>query len=197
MNLKEAKAAIECLLFVSAEPVQAKKIAAAIELDEKTVQILTRELAEEYHSRFSGLQILETAGGFMLTTKKEYGEIVAKFCSAPPPPGLSVAALETLSIIAYKQPITKTEIEAIRGVKIDRALATLQERDLIFEMGRKETIGRPILYGTTQEFLRYLGLKDLSELPPLDGIPADASSGPEINPTAQPLVENIFTSKKN
>ena len=114
-----------------------------------------------------GLQVVRMAGGYLMTTRPEYASLVARFLE-PPPQRLSHAALETLALIAYRQPLTSPEIEAIRGVKSDSPLHTLLERGLIEDAGRKEVIGRPILYRTTPDFLHYLGINDLSDLPKLE-----------------------------
>lgn len=167
MTWNYGMAILEAILLASAEPLSIKRIAEVIGLDEKDAVILVEDLRQEYLQKGRGITIAEIAGGFVLTTRPEYADYVDKLLQ-PRNKGLSHAAIETLAIIAYRQPITRAEVEAVRGVKIDRSLETLMERNLIKEVGRREAPGRPILYGTTREFMQYFGLKDLSELPKLE-----------------------------
>jgi segregation and condensation protein B len=167
MIWNHGKAILEAILLASPEPLTIKRIAEVIGLDERDARILMDDLKKEYQQPGRGLYIQEMAGGYVLATRPEYAEYVEKLLQ-PRGKGLSNAALETLAIIAYRQPITKAEIEGVRGVKVDRAIETLLERRLIREVGRKEAPGRPVLYGTTKEFLEYFGLRDLSELPKPD-----------------------------
>jgi segregation and condensation protein B len=158
-------ALLECFLFVSPEPVTPAQVAAALEIDERAAREALEGLRERYPS--PGLQVVRVAGGYQLCTRPEHAEAVSRFLR-PPAQRLSRPALETMAIIAYRQPITQPEIEAIRGVNCTGVLRTLLERDLIAEKGRKETVGRPILYVTTDQFLKHFGLKDLTELPLLE-----------------------------
>lgn len=167
MIWNHGKMILEALLLASPEPLTIKRIAEVIGLDEKDAALLMADLQKDYEAPGRGLAIRELAGGYVLTTRPEAAEYVERLLQ-PRSRGLSHAALETLAIIAYRQPITKAEIEAVRGVKVDRALETLLERRLVADIGRKEAPGRPILYGTTPEFLKYFGLKALSELPPVE-----------------------------
>ncbi|HYF93445.1 MAG TPA: SMC-Scp complex subunit ScpB [Symbiobacteriaceae bacterium] len=173
MIWNHGKAILEAILLASPEPLSVKRIAEVIGLDEKDARILVEDLKKEYTQPGRGLLVQEMAGGYVLTTRPEYGEYVEKLL-APKGKGLSHAALETLAIIAYRQPITKAEIEGVRGVKVDRSVETLTERGLIREVGRRDGPGRPIIYGTTKDFLAYFGLKDLSDLPPLSVDTSDA-----------------------
>jgi segregation and condensation protein B len=157
---------LESLLFVAGEPVAPRRIAQVLGLEEEAVAQALEELRLN-PSPESGLQVVRVAGGYQLCTRPEHAEAVARFLQ-PAAQRLSRQALETLAIIAYRQPITQPEIDAIRGVHSGGVLKTLQERELIHEAGRKETVGRPILYGTTEEFLKHFGLHDLSELPLLE-----------------------------
>jgi segregation and condensation protein B len=159
-------AILEAILLASPEPLSVKKIAEVVGLDEKDARILVEDLRKQYQQPGRGLFLQEMAGGYVLTTRPEYAEYVEKLLQ-PRGKGLSHAALETLAIIAYRQPITKAEIEGVRGVKVDRSVETLLERRLIKDLGRKEAPGRPTLFGTTRDFLQYFGLKDLTDLPPL------------------------------
>lgn len=177
LRLDRAKAIVECLLFASSEPLAPKTAAEIMGLDEKTTRNLLLELKDFYDSQGRGIQVVEMAGGFQMATRPEYAAYVKELANTPKYAPLSPAALETLAIIAYKQPITKSEIEHIRGVRIEGVLGTLLERGLVRELGRKEAVGRPILYGTTDSFLKYLGLRDLSELPPLPATPETPEGG--------------------
>ncbi|MBP2625607.1 MAG: chromosome segregation and condensation protein, ScpB [Firmicutes bacterium] len=160
------KAHIEALLFASGNPIDAKKIAQIIEVPQEHVELLIDQLILEMADDIRGLTIVKVAAGYQLCTKPELSTVVKKLAQVQDPK-LSLAAMETLSIVAFKQPITKQEIENIRGVKVDKVLAKLLERQMIKEIGRKEAIGRPILYGTTDEFLKSFGLNGLQDLPPL------------------------------
>jgi len=173
MIWNHGKAILEAILLASPEPLSVRRIAEVIGLDEKDARILVEDLKKEYSQPGRGLLLQEMAGGYVLTTRPEYGEYVEKLL-APKGKGLSHAALETLAIIAYRQPITKAEMEGVRGVKVDRSVETLLERNLIREVGRRDGPGRPMIYGTTKDFLTYFGLKDLSDLPPLSVDTSDA-----------------------
>jgi len=162
-----AKAAIESLLFVSGDPLTIDTIRKIIEIDKYNTERLIRELMEDYSLKNSGILIVEVGGGFQMVTNPECSPWIKKFLASSTPKRLSQSSLETLAIVAYRQPITKAEIEAIRGVNSDGVIKTLLERRLIKILGRKEAPGRPLMYGTTQEFLQYFGLNDLSELPTL------------------------------
>jgi segregation and condensation protein B len=160
-------AALEALLFVAKEPLSMMKIAELLEIPVDHVPEFLQVLRDRYEDSASGLELIELEQGFRLGTKPElagYIEVLYK----QPSQVLSNAALEVLSIIAYKQPITRGEVDFIRGVQSDRALATLVERGLVKDLGRKEGPGRPILYGTTEDFLIHFGLKSIQDLPPLE-----------------------------
>lgn len=168
MERAEQKAIIEGLLFVSGdEGVYLEQIASVLDIDKGESQLLLQQLQEDYKRPSCGLQIVQYAQAYRLTTKKEHAAYYKKLVETPMSSSLSQAALETLAIVAYRQPITRTEIEEIRGVKTEKALQTLLSRLLVKEVGRAEGTGRPILYGTTKEFLDTFGLKTLEELPPL------------------------------
>ncbi|MBC8104634.1 MAG: SMC-Scp complex subunit ScpB [Cytophagales bacterium] len=156
---------IECLLFVAGEPLTAKELAKTTETDEVAVHVAVRLLRDRYAE--SGLQVVEIARGYQMATRPEFASAVAKLL-APHANRLSRPALETVTIIAYRQPCTQAEVEAIRGVASDGVLKTLTEREMIVEAGRRQTPGRPILYSTTDHFLHYFGLSELSDLPLLD-----------------------------
>lgn len=162
------KSIIESLLFVSGEPLSLKDLVHNLEIEEKYLKELLGEMMEEYDQRARGIKLIPINGAYQLVTKPVNSDNIQKLIKKNTRQTLSQASLESLAIIAYKQPITRVEIEDIRGVKSDSAIQRLIERDLIVEVGRKEVPGRPILYGTTDEFLRHFGLVDLKQLPSLD-----------------------------
>src|SRR5438874_2908205 len=157
---------LECLLFVAAEPVTAEQVARALQLEIEAAVSALEDLRENYPVG-GGLQVARVAGGYQLRTRPEYAEFITRFLQ-PDPQRLSRQAVETLAVIAYRQPITQPEIDSLRGVSSSGVLKTLLDRGLIREAGRKDSPGRPILYETTTEFLKHFGLADLSELPNLE-----------------------------
>lgn len=168
MEDQEVKPIIEALLFVSPEPVSIERLQEVLEgIDQARIQSLLGMMANEYEQNGHGLQLVEVAGGYQLTTKQECAPWIRRLDEIRTASKLSKPALETLAIIAYKQPITRPEIEEIRGVDTSGVIKTLLERRLLKITGRREAAGRPLLYGTTKEFLGYFGLRDLSGLPSL------------------------------
>jgi segregation and condensation protein B len=169
LDENQLKGIVESLLFAAGdEGLTIKQISEALEIEEQKAIDLLEEMKREYENdRKRGIFIVQLAGSIQLATKKENANYLKKLVESPGASHLSQAALETLAIIAYKQPITRVEIEEIRGVKTERPLQTLVAKALIKEVGRAEGTGRAILYGTTKEFLDYFGLKSLEELPPL------------------------------
>lgn len=164
----ELVALAEALIFVADEPVTTKVLAEVLDEERDSVKAAIEELVREYESRESGLQIREIAGGWQLATRTELHEDVRKFLKTRPSAKLSLASLETLAVIAYKQPVTVPEILEIRGVQSASAIKTLLDKRLIVAKGRKETIGRPMQYGTSKDFLVQFGLRDLTELPSIE-----------------------------
>ncbi|MCD7834750.1 MAG: SMC-Scp complex subunit ScpB [Lachnospiraceae bacterium] len=165
MDRRKTEAAIEAILFAMGDAVETEKIAAAIEQDAETTEKLIRDLGDRYRQEDRGIELTELDGAWQLCTKKEFCECLIRLSKQPRKLVLTDVVMETLSIIAYKQPITKLEIEKIRGVKSDHAVNRLVEFNLITEMGRLDAPGRPILFGTTEEFLRHFGLHSLEDLP--------------------------------
>lgn len=162
---------IEALLFAAEKPLSLQKLNQFLpEYKQKQIEIAIEELNHHYLDHAFG--IIKIGGGFQLVTRSEYHGWVQRMYAARTKPRLSQAALEALSVIAYKQPVSRIEIEAIRGVNSDGVLGTLLERNLIAIKGRAETVGRPLLYGTTEEFLQYFGLNDIIELPKPEEIEA-------------------------
>lgn len=168
MEDRELKRIIEAILFVSEKPVMIAELKDVLEdADPGLIKETLSSLKNEYESLNKGLRINEVAGGFRMATEPSLSTWLNKLYKNRYTDKLTKPSLETLSIIAYKQPITKAEIELIRGVNVDGVINTLLERELVKIVGRKEAIGRPILYGTTNQFLEYFGLNSLSELPNL------------------------------
>ena len=164
---KEKKSLIEALLFVSGDPVSLTSLKNTTEFPENDLKQLLDELILEYKQKDSGVIIIEIANGYQMVTNPYYAQWLKKFTNTNASNKLSMPSLETLAIVAYKQPIIKAELEQIRGVNSDGVIKTLLDKRLIKIMGRKEVPGKPLLYGTTQEFLHYFGIKDLTELPTL------------------------------
>jgi segregation and condensation protein B len=169
----------EALIFVSEEPIQVKSLADILDEDKGWVQVAVEELAKEFNERGGGLMLREVAGGWQFATRPEHHENIRAYLKSKPSAKLSLAALETLAVIAYKQPVTVPEILEIRGVQSSSAIKTLLDKRLIIAKGRKETVGRPMMYGTSKDFLLQFGLKDLTELPNVEDF-EDLAGGGEI-----------------
>jgi segregation and condensation protein B len=162
------EAAIEAILFTMGESVELTKIAAALDLDQKIAKKYIQNLMERYESEEHGIQIIELDSSYQMCSKNEMYEYLIKIAKQPKKRVLTDVLLETLSIIAYKQPITKAEIEKIRGVSSEHAVSKLVEYNLVSEIGRLDAPGRPMLFGTTEEFLRSFGVHSIEELPVLN-----------------------------
>jgi len=167
---KNPAAAIEAVLFAMGSSVELPRIAAAIGMDSAHTRGILEEMARRYEEEDRGIRLICLDGAYQLCTKKEYYETLISIALHPKKPSLTDVMLETLAIIAYRQPVTKAEIEKIRGVKSDHAVNRLIEYDLIRELGRLDVPGRPILFGTTEEFLRIFGVEDVEELPHIDPV---------------------------
>ncbi|HVF27205.1 MAG TPA: SMC-Scp complex subunit ScpB [Pyrinomonadaceae bacterium] len=167
-DMAQMMAIIESLIFVSEDPLQVKTLAEVLGEDRGWVTTAVEELAKEFNERNGGLMLREVAGGWQFATRPEHHEHIRLFLKSRPSAKLSLAALETLAVIAYKQPITVPEILEIRGVQSSSAIKTLLDKRLIVAKGRKETVGRPMMYGTSKEFLMQFALKDLTELPSIE-----------------------------
>ncbi|HWP65271.1 MAG TPA: SMC-Scp complex subunit ScpB [Candidatus Limnocylindria bacterium] len=184
------QAIVESLLFAAAAPVPLARLVQALDgHDRREVAAAVRRLAETYEREGRGLRVVEVAGGYQIRTVPEHGPWVRRLLGGKPP-RLSRPMLETLAIIAYRQPCTRPEIEAIRGVDVDAVVTTLLERRMIRMVGRKDAPGRPILYGTTPEFLEVFGLPDLDALPPLRdlGEMADILRATDLSVTSEGVV---------
>jgi segregation and condensation protein B len=175
----ELRAIAEAIIFVADEPVSSKTIADVIKVDREAIDRVLRELVAEYDARNSGLQLREIAAGWQIATRPEHHEQIRAYLKSRPSAKLSLASLETLAVIAYKQPVTVPEILEIRGVQSPSAIKTLLDKRLIVAKGRKEAVGRPMMYGTSKEFLIQFGLKDLTELPSIEDF-QDLAGGGEV-----------------
>src|SRR6185369_11726087 len=169
MTVDELKPIVEALVYVSEEPITIKQLSSLLEGEAVAdIQAAADQLFEEFNARGGGLELRQLAGGYRITTRTELSEYVRRYLKQQPSARLSLAALETLAVIAYKQPITIPEILEIRGVTSTSAIKTLLDRRLIVAKGHKQVVGRPMLYGTSKDFLMHFGLNDLSELPNLE-----------------------------
>ncbi|HEX9021143.1 MAG TPA: SMC-Scp complex subunit ScpB [Nitrospirota bacterium] len=168
MEDQELKSAIEALLFVAGSPLSLDRMKSTFdEVPSERLEAQIEALRRDYDGRGAGLMVAEVAGGYQLATRPEHFSWIRKFKSVKASSKLSRPALETLAIVAYKQPVTRTEVEAIRGVNVGGIMRNLMERRLVKIVGKKDVPGKPMLYGTSPEFLQYFGLKDLSALPTL------------------------------
>lgn len=168
MSKEELKSVIEAILFAWSDPLSVKDLSNVLDVETKEIRNTLKEMIDEFNYEHRGIQIIQMNNHYQMSTKPEYHKYLKKIFIPKNNRSLTQAALETLVIIAYKQQITKTEVEQIRGVKCDRAIKTLLEKDLIEEKGRLEKTGRPILYGTTLNFLKVFDLKSLEELPTIE-----------------------------
>ncbi len=168
MNGIEIKSAIESLLFVWGEPLEIKEMAKVLDLSIETIRFYVLELQDELYKTKRGIQVIEINDSFQLCTRQENYSYIEKLCITSQSRGLSQPTLEVLAVVAYKQPITKHEIDSIRGVKSDKAINTLIEKEIIEVKGRLEKTGRPLVYGTTDLFLKVFGFKTLQDLPEID-----------------------------
>lgn len=177
LTSEQVKPIIESLLFISGDPLTLKQIKDIIDsnLEDKVLKQWLRELQDDLDNSGRGIQLIEIAHGYRLTSKPQFAPYIQKLVIAKQNLKLTKAAIETLAVIAYKQPLLRAEIEAIRGVDSGAVLQTLMERRLIKVVGRKEVLGRPLLYGTTTEFLDQFGLKNLNDLPTIDELMDDES----------------------
>jgi len=169
---QQAKIArLEAVLFLAREPMSTRKLANLAKLADGTeTRTLLKQLSQRYDQRASALQIVEVAGGVQLLTRHQLASWIHRLHGGPEETRLSAPALETLSVVAYRQPIVRAEVEAVRGVQCGEILRVLMERDLLRIVGRADELGRPFLYGTTKKFLQVFGLRRLEQLPPIDQI---------------------------
>lgn len=180
MNNKTIKSAFESMMYVWGEPLNAKQAGDVMDIDETEALALFRELKDEYDQEGRGLEIREINGTFQFVTREKNSEYIERLCTPVKSKRLSQAALEVLAIIAYKQPVTKGEIEAIRGIKCDRVMEGLVAKGIVEPVGRSQAIGRPVLYGTTDLFLKNFGFSSLKELPEIEDIEYAVSTDEEV-----------------
>lgn len=174
LDFEHIKSVIEGLLFVAGdEGIEAKQMADVLQIETEMVIDIIHDMQADFKRQKRGLQIVEVAQAFQMTTLPEHATYFEKLAYSPTYTTLSQAALETLAIVAYRQPITRAEIEEVRGVKSDRAITNLTNKQLIQEIGRADGPGRPVLFGTSREFLEYFGLKSINDLPPAPEIESD------------------------
>ena len=182
---QKMKAAVEAILFAAGDSVEASRLAQALECSENLIHELILEMTEEYESSGRGLRIRRLDRSYQMCTAREYYDVLIRIAAIPRKAQLTDVLMETLSIIAYKQPVTKMEIEKIRGVKSDHAVNKLVEYELVTELGRKDAPGRPILFGTSENFLRHFGVDEVGNLPQIDPLKkADMESEAEAEAKA-------------
>lgn len=169
-SAKTIKSAIESMMFVWGDPLDIKAVADIFNIDRNEVYACCKELQAEYEAEGRGIVIREVNRSFQFITRRENIDYIERLCTPVKHRKLSQSALEVLAIVAYKQPVTKGEIEAVRGIRCDRVLDGLEKKKLVAEIGRSDAVGRPILYGTTDEFLRQFGFESLKELPAIEDI---------------------------
>lgn len=167
---KTIKSAIESMMFIWGKPLDIKEVAEIFNVDKKEIYSYFKELQEEYEQEGRGIVIKEVNKSFQFVTRKENLDYIERLCTPVKHKKLSQSALEVLAIVAYKQPVTKGEIEAVRGIRCDRVIEGLTKKNLVAEVGRSDAVGRPILYGTTDEFLKQFGFETLKELPSIEDI---------------------------
>ena len=195
---KSMKSAFESMMFVWGEPLDVKAAADVFDISKQEAYDLFKELQAEYEQEGRGIVIREINRTFQFVTREENADYIERLCTPVKARRLSQSALEVLAIVAYKQPVTKGEIEAIRGIKCDRVMEGLMKKDLVCEKGRSEAVGRPILYGTTDTFLKNFGFSSLKELPPIDdvegvmAVDADLVEAEEEDPVAAGQIKFEF-----
>jgi segregation and condensation protein B len=180
MNSKTIKSAFESMMYVWGEPLKAKQAGEVLDIDEQEALELFRELKDEYDQEGRGLEIREINGAFQFVTREKNAEYIERLCTPVKSKRLSQSALEVLAIVAYRQPVTKGEIEAIRGIKCDRVMEGLVSKGIVEPVGRSQAIGRPVLYGTTDLFLKNFGFSSLKELPEIEDIEYAVSTDEEV-----------------
>lgn len=167
---KTVKSAIESMMFIWGKPLDIKDVAEIFNIDKKIIYDYCKELQAEYEQDGRGIVIREVNRSFQFVTRKENLDYIERLCTPVKHKKLSQSALEVLAIVAYKQPVTKGEIESVRGIKCDRVIEGLVKKKLVAEVGRSDSVGRPVLYGTTDEFLKKFGFETLRELPSIEDI---------------------------
>lgn len=172
---------IEAILFVAGEPVRVDEMAKALNVTVRQVESEITKLRDEYDFHQRGFTLKRFGHQVQLATRALYAEDVVHLLQPVQKQSLSQAAMETLAVVAYKQPVTRAEVEQVRGVKCDYSIQSLMKKELIMEVGRKEALGRPILYGTTENFLSHFGLTNLEDLPPMPELPSEETVDPDLD----------------
>lgn len=180
MDIREKRGIIEGLLFAAGEAVSVKEIAKILKENTKETEKIIKEMQDLFNGERRGIQIKKIDDKYQLATRDEHYEYIKKIMVPKTTTGLSKAALETLAIIAYKQPVTRMEIESLRGVKCEKSIQTLTDKSLIKDVGRLDSPGKPILYGTTEDFLKYIGIESLKQLPNIEDFDINLEEGGEI-----------------
>lgn len=180
MDIREISAIIEAVLFAAGDPVDIERLADIVDVDKKSLREILKKMMDDYSYERRGIHIIRMEDSYQMCTRGEYYEYVSRLADPPRKQNLSNAALEVLSIVAYKQPVTRTTIEHIRGVNCDYIVNRLIERNFIQEKGRLDAPGRPILFGTTQHFLRTFGIATLDDLPEYESLGESAEEGEQI-----------------
>lgn len=189
MKLTETEAIVEAVLFAAGDPVETERISDILDIDKKSTRVIVGALAEKYDCENRGLKIIRLEDAYQMCTREEYREHIAKLAEPRRSQTLSNAAMEVLSIVAYKQPVTRTVIEQIRGVSCDTLVNKLIERGLIHETGRLDAPGRPMLFGTTEEFLRCFGISSIADLPEFEKKSAEPVPDENSQLTLEQLIE--------
>ena len=182
MNSKTIKSAFESMMYIWGEPLPAAQAADVFDITEEEALGLFRELRDEYDQEGRGLEVREINGAFQFVTREKNAEFIERLCTPVKSKRLSQAALEVLAIIAYKQPVTKGEIEAVRGIKCDRVMEGLVAKGIVEAVGRSQAVGRPVLYGTTDLFLKNFGFSSLKDLPEIEDIESAISTEDTVLP---------------
>ena len=188
MEIRQYQAALEAILFASGEPMELSKLAEVLELDLPTTEKLTEDLMQEINTRVGGLCIVRLSNTYQMCTKSSYADYIRRALEIRRNTPLSQAAMEVLAIVAYNQPVTRAFVEQVRGVECGAVLQGLAQKNLIEEKGRLDLPGRPLLYGTTNDFLRCFGIASLSELPPL---PQKTEDGDIQETTLEEVIEEV------
>ena len=180
MEIREIQAAIEAVLFAAGDAIELERLADIVDVDKKSLREILKKMMDEYNYERRGIHIIRMEDSYQLCTRGEFSEYVSRLAEPPKMMNLSNAALEVLAIVAYKQPVTKSSIEHIRGVNCDYIVNRLIERNFIEEKGRLDAPGRPILFGTTQHILRIFGISELEDLPDFDSLGQTAEEGEQL-----------------
>lgn len=180
MEIREIQAAIEAVLFAAGDPVEIERLADIVDVDKKSLREILKKMMDEYSYERRGIHIIRMEDSYQLCTSGEFTDYISRLAEPPKMMNLSNAALEVMAIVAYKQPVTKSSIEHIRGVNCDYIVNRLVERNFIEEKGRLDAPGRPILFGTTQHFLRVFGISELEDLPDFDSLGQSVEEGEQL-----------------